>query len=86
VRKMTSYDGKIVIQVVEHIILKNFWEYYVVKDDQTPNESEDAGFALVMGFETELGYFSKSEISPYIRTRTKQLDGLMPAKGWKWVD
>jgi hypothetical protein len=39
-----------------------------------------------MGFENELGYVYLPEISPYIMTRTKNLNEVMPATGYEWID
>lgn len=76
----SNYDTT--INVVEHIILANGWEYYVT--DQKFND--DIVQCLVMGFETELGDVSMSEIKPYIMTRTKDLSDVMPAQDWSWVN
>ena len=74
--------GNSTINVVEHIMLKNFWEYYV-----TDNKfNDDIVQCLVMGAETELGDVSLEEIKPYITLRTKDLDDIMPASGWAWVE
>jgi hypothetical protein len=81
-RQMKSKEYDTTINVVEHIILKNKWEYYV-----TDNRfDEDIVQCLVMGFETELGDVSLNEISPYIISRTKDLNELLPAEGWEWRD
>ena len=81
-RKMRRVGGKTVINVKEHIIVRNFWEYYVT--DKGYNK--DIRTCLVMGDETELGDVSLAEIAPYIRTRTSDLRELMPAVGWEWID
>jgi hypothetical protein len=79
-RQLKSDYGS-VIKVVEHIILRNGWEYYV-----TDEPIEDGiAFALVYGDDTELGCVSLDEIKPYIVSRTKDLADLMPAPSWKWV-
>jgi hypothetical protein len=80
-RKMEK-DG-IVINVVQHIIIKNFWEYYIT-DEET--NDKDLRFGLVMGYETELGYIYMPEIAPFVITKTKKLDEIMAASGWKWSD
>jgi hypothetical protein len=77
-------DG-IEIHIKEHIILKNLWEYYVT--DDVPIEGEpDIVQALVVGFETELGDVSLSEIKPYIISRTKSLNEVLPAPNWNWKE
>jgi hypothetical protein len=69
------------INVVEHIILSNGWEYYVTDD----KHDKDTVLCLVMGFETELGDVYLPELRGHIRSRTKDLTELMPADGWEWV-
>jgi len=83
-RKMTktTESGTTTLEIVEHIIIKNLWEYYVTTD----RHSDDIVRCLVMGFETELGDVSMEEIKPYIITRTSDLDEVMPAPGFEWVD
>ena len=81
-RKMENIKTGTVINVTKHIILKNFWEYYIT-DDQ---HSEDIVQALVMGYETELGDVSLKEIKPFTVSETKNLKDVMPASGWRWVD
>ena len=80
-RKMKSKYGTIV-NVTHHIMLRNLWEYYVTDDKYT----DDIVRCVVMGDETECGDVSLSEISPYIITKTKQLENLAPANGWTWVE
>lgn len=79
-RQMKSDYGS-TIKVVEHIILRNGWEYYVTEKA----DKDGIFFALVCGFETELGSVSLDEIKPYITSRTTDLADLMPAVDWKWV-
>lgn len=70
-----------IINVVEHIILKNGWEYYVTDDSFDENTVQ----CLVMGFETEMGDVYMPEIKPYILSRTKHLDTIAPCQGWEWI-
>ena len=79
-KMMTKGDLK--LEIVEHIILKNYWEYYILKDNEY--STEDIKTAVVMGDATELGDVSLSEMEPYIKTRTSNLSELMPAAGYKW--
>jgi hypothetical protein len=78
-RKMK--EGIQTLNVIEFIITKNFWEYYVIEIDEN-----DIAFCLVDGFEIELGYVCLNEIKPYISCRTKDLTRIEPARGWKWVN
>ena len=75
--------GNTKIKITEHIILKNFWEYYVIERDQ---DQEGIAFCLVIGLETELGDVYLPEIAPYIISRTKKIDEVAPATGWSWVE
>ncbi len=79
-RIMTKDETK--LKITEHIILRNFWEYYVTDE----KHSDDIVQCLVMGFETELGDVSLEEIRPYILTRTKKLEEVAAAPGWDWVN
>ena len=78
-RKMKNECGS--INVVEHVILRNYWEYYITDDKY----SDDIVRALVLGDETELGDISLNEIKPYIVSRSRKID-MMPAPGWQWEE
>ena len=78
----TMIKGDLKLEIVEHIILKNYWEYYILKDDEYA--TEDIKAAVVMGDSIELGDVSLAEIKPYIKTRTSNLSEIMPAAGYKW--
>lgn len=82
-KKMINRDSDMTIDVSEFKILTNGWEYYLTDEKF---EDEDIRFGLVMGFETELGYVSLSEISPYIMKSVKVSKNteLFPAQGWEW--
>ena len=77
-RQMINEHGT-TVNVIEHIILTNYWEYYILE------EADEYGiaFALVVGDYTELGNVSIDEITPYIVSRTTNLD-IMPAPNWRW--
>ncbi len=81
-RKMVK--GNFKLDVVEHIILRNMWEYYVLADEAGDEPDSDIKYALVMGFNDEIGTVSMSEIKPHIMTRTTDLSEIMPADGYKW--
>ena len=70
------------LNIVEHIIIRNFWEYYVT---DIPSEDPDIKCCYVMGAECELGDVYMPEIEPYIISRTKNLLGVLPAFGFKWI-
>ena len=74
---------KTVLNIRQHIIIKNFWEYYIT--DRYEPES-DIQEALVFGAELELGDISLSELKPYIITLTELDENsvLMPAPNWRW--
>jgi len=78
-RKMKK--GSWEINVIEWIMVKNYWEYYRIEEW---NE-DDCAYCLVDGDFQETGLVSLEEIKPYIISRTKDLN-LMPAPGWEWVE
>ena len=77
---MTDEHGT-TVDVIEHIILRNYWEYYILEEA----DENGIAFALVMGDYTEMGNVSMDEIEPYIVSRTTNLD-IMPAPEWVWYD
>jgi len=81
-RKMIK--GNLKLDVVEHIILRNMWEYYVLADKDGDEPDSDIKYALVMGFSDEIGTVSMSEIKPHIISRTTDLSELLPAAGYEW--
>ena len=58
--KLMEADGKRKTHIVSIFIL-NGWLYDVYEFD-----GKDIGFAMVHGYESELGYFSLSEISKHV--------------------
>jgi hypothetical protein len=78
-RKMKH--GTDCVEVREHVITKNLWEHYITT--RYP-ESSRIQEAVVVGFEVELGDIDMEEVSPFIITRTKDLETIMPAIGWDW--
>ena len=81
-RTMRRSGTDLTVTVVKHIILRNFWEYYITTD----KHNKDIVRAVVMGHEVELGDISLSEIMPYAIMQTTNLAGIMPAPNWEWVD
>jgi hypothetical protein len=84
-RKMKNELNGQILKIKGHIILKNFWEYYVIDQDNNPDNS-DIVTCLVLGFEEEIGDVSLSEIKPYVLTKTKDLTSVMPAPNYSWVE
>lgn len=82
-RKMKHKESGTVLTVSEHLMTKNFWEYYLTDED---TDDPLVKFGFVMGFENELGYIYLPEITPYIISRTKKLTDVMPADGYEWID
>lgn len=79
-RKMVTPWGN-TVKVIEHIILRNFWEYYVLDE---PTNTEHVKCCLVMGAETECGDVDMREIAPYMITRTTKLRNVAPVSGGAW--
>jgi hypothetical protein len=82
-RKMKSVTSNDVLEINEHIILRNFWEYYIINEE---TNDADVKLGYVMGFENEIGYVYMPEIKPYVLTRTNDLKNVMPASGYEWID
>lgn len=80
-RKIRNDSGD-TLTVYAHGITKNFWEYYILDNEK----ASDYRFALVMGYETEMGDVSMSEIKPYLFSYTENLTDLAPPEGYRWVD
>jgi hypothetical protein len=78
-------DGKPVyasrFEVVQHIILRNGWEYYLEETDK-----DGRAFGFVMGFESEWGDVYLPEVEPYIASiaRGRDLNHIMPPEGYHW--
>ena len=83
-RKMVK--GNLKLKVVEHIILRNMWEYFVLADEAGDEPDSDIKYALVMGFYDEIGTVSMSEIKPHIISRTTDMNELLPASGFHWEE
>ena len=69
--------------VHQHIILKNFWEYYLGETDE-----DGVAFGYVMGIENEWGSVYLPEIEPYIISKSRENDlwHIMPPEGYYWED
>ena len=83
-RNIKHIDGKgESFAVSRHIILRNFWEYYV----EEPNEN-GATFGFVMGFENEWGSVDYNEIKPHIisEVRGTALNEVMAPADYVWED
>jgi hypothetical protein len=69
-------------KVIEHIIVKNYWEYYVLDRDK---QDKNYMFCYVLGFASEFGYVDYLEIKPYIISETKDLLEVMPPPNFTWA-
>ena len=69
--------------VALHVILRNFWEYYLEEPDEN-----GVAFGYVMGVENEWGSVSLEELKPYVISTAKgaDLDEIMPPQGYHWED
>lgn len=80
---------KLEYKVKALIITRNFWEHFIFDCPDIP-KNDDVQFALVMGFETELGYVSISELKPHALTVTKITDenvqDTFPPEGYSWAN
>lgn len=73
------------IEVIAHVILSNYWEYYICKAETNDVENH-VYLCLVLGDYDEIGDVCLKEIEPYVISQTKQLDGVMPAPNWQWAN
>ena len=82
-RNIIDSKGGEPFTVHQHIILKNFWEYYLGETDK-----DGVAFGYVMGIENEWGSVYLPEIEPYIISRTSGagLDDIMPPFAYYWED
>ena len=80
-RQMIDEHGN-TVDVLEHIILSNYWEYYILE----AADEDGIAFALVVGDYTEMGSVSMDEIAPYIISRCLAAYQIMPAPNWSWCD
>ena len=81
-RKIQHVDGSDTLTVYGHAITRNFWEYYILDNEK----ASDYRFALVMGYETEMGDVSMKEIKPFVFSYTENLQNIAPPEGYRWVD
>lgn len=77
---LVSKDGG-QFTVHAHIILRNWWEYYLEKPDE-----DGRAFGYAMGAENEWGYVYMPELRPHIISETRNMDEVMPPEGYKWKD
>jgi hypothetical protein len=82
-RNIVPNEGGESFTVDQHIILKNFWEYYLEKPD-----ANGIAFGYVMGFANEWGNVSMEEIQPHVVSRAQgaKLAEVMPPEGYYWED
>jgi hypothetical protein len=76
-------DSAEAFAVSQHIILRNFWEYYLEEADEN-----GIAFGFVMGIENEWGSVSMDEIKPYIISKVtgSELNEIMAPAGYYWED
>ena len=85
-RNIIDSKGGEPFTVHQHIILKNYWEYYLGEPDEN-----GIAFGYVMGFENEWGSVDLNEIKPYVLSvagygSTESLNNVMPPAGYRWED
>ena len=82
-RNIIHNEGGEPFTVHQHIILRNFWEYYLEEPDEN-----GVAFGYVMGVENEWGSVSMEELKPYVISTAKgaDLDEIMPPQGYHWED
>ncbi len=82
-RNIIDSKGGEPFAVHQHIITKNYWEYYLEETD-----SYGLSFGYVMGNENEWGMVDMEEIKPYIISRASgaELNDIMPPFAYYWED
>ncbi len=83
---VNNEDSSEPFAVAQHIILKNFWEYYLEQADEN-----GIAFGFVMGAENEWGSVDLNEIKPHVLSvagygSTESLNDVMPPVGYRWED
>lgn len=81
-RDITRAEGGEPFTVHQHIITRNFWEYYLGETDE-----DGVAFGYVMGVENEWGSVYMPEIEPYIVSRATgdELNEVMPPFEYSWA-
>ena len=87
-RNIIRNEGGEPFAVRQHIILKNFWEYYLGEAEKVGGNDYGIAFGYVMGFENEWGSVDLNEIKPYVISATagSGLKEIMPPAGYRWED
>lgn len=76
--------GSTVFEVTQHILTKNDWEYYVLRDK---GNTDAVKRCLVMGFSTDIGDVALKELKGNVRTNISGtlLNDIAPPQGWHWM-
>ena len=82
-RNIEPIGGGDAFAVSQHIILRNFDEYYLEDADEN-----GMAFGYVMGVENEWGYVPLEEIEPYIIIKNvgEALEHVLPPANYTWKD
>ena len=80
---VNNEDSSESFAVYQHIITRNFWEYYLEEADENGH-----AFGYVMGIENEWGMVDMAELKPYITSiaRGDELNYIMAPAGYDWED
>lgn len=81
--KRAMAKGDTTVNVVRHLILKNFWEVYIT---DRPSDDSDIAEAVVYGYETELGDVYLPDFKGVTISDSEEIDEIAPAPGWSWVN
>ena len=82
-RNIIRNEGGESFTVHQHIVLRNFWEYYLGETNE-----DGVAFGYVMGIESEWGDVYLPEIEPHMVSiaRGKMLNEILPPEGYCWED
>ena len=84
---MKANNFNTTVKVTRHIILKNFWEVYIIDEEEMefPKDS-DIQYAYVVGDAHEFGTIDLMEYKPYTISDTTNLNDVAAAPDWEWID
>lgn len=82
VKKMKHKISGTVLEVEQHLILRNGWEYFVCTNK---TDHPDKKMCVVLGFEQEWGEVWMPEIKKHIVSSTKDMSVVMNPPDWVWI-
>ena len=78
----TMKRGNAKLNVVKHVILQNFFEYFIT---ELP-DANGIGMAYVVGDYDEYGSIAQYDIDNHAMSSTVELNDILAAPGWEWTN